>query len=550
MQCWRAGAPEETARLPAIRAASNESFISDLPRQPDYPPLERLADGVSVRPQAGATQWAGHSRSGIPSQAGSPAGRAMEAAIGRHPPSQLVAAWVDGSAEFDAVRRQPVRAPDSARAGGAGLLLLSSAGDPGRWLRRWNRLPVQRPRRQPRTCRQPPHEPTFAHHPVLVLRYAARRHPALAGRKDGEAAVSRGPSGRSHAMRYSATRLVVRDQAAPARDRHSTYARRHGGLRGLWHREPGRLPVLWRMCRTPRRVCPRRVYTGSRGAQGRHRPLRGPRRVHCPLGVARPRGRAGLPAPLPRGSHLRGRPPRGPRGPASSATGSWPSSGRRPRTKTTPNGPSGRPSEALSGSRPLGLDLHARIGINTGARPVRRRGGRARRLGDRGRRQHRRPASGPRPARRGGHRRGNVPRQRPACSSGRRCRPSPLKGKAEPGRRSGGRSAAGRPGSRARARRRARSWGARARAPDGRRAVRARPLDAVGGGRPRSSPKPGIGKSRLVRELGRHLDARPELISWRVGRCRPYGEGVGFAPPERDRPEPMPVSARATIRRP
>ncbi len=41
--------------------------------------------------------------------------------------------------------------------------------------------------------------------------------------------------------------------------------------------------------------------------------------------------------------------------------------------------------------------------------------------------------------------------------------------------------------------------------------------------------EPGLGKSRLVRELGRHLDARSELVRWRVGRCRPYGEGAGFA---------------------
>lgn len=42
--------------------------------------------------------------------------------------------------------------------------------------------------------------------------------------------------------------------------------------------------------------------------------------------------------------------------------------------------------------------------------------------------------------------------------------------------------------------------------------------------------EPGIGKSRLVRELGRHLDALPDLVRWRVGRCRPYGDGIGFWP--------------------
>ncbi len=39
---------------------------------------------------------------------------------------------------------------------------------------------------------------------------------------------------------------------------------------------------------------------------------------------------------------------------------------------------------------------------------------------------------------------------------------------------------------------------------------------------------PGIGKSRLVWELQRWVDARPELIRWRQGRCLPYGEGVTY----------------------
>jgi class 3 adenylate cyclase/tetratricopeptide (TPR) repeat protein len=41
--------------------------------------------------------------------------------------------------------------------------------------------------------------------------------------------------------------------------------------------------------------------------------------------------------------------------------------------------------------------------------------------------------------------------------------------------------------------------------------------------------EPGIGKSRLVLELGRSLDELPEMITWRQGRCLPYGEGVTFA---------------------
>jgi len=38
--------------------------------------------------------------------------------------------------------------------------------------------------------------------------------------------------------------------------------------------------------------------------------------------------------------------------------------------------------------------------------------------------------------------------------------------------------------------------------------------------------EPGIGKSRLVAELRDHVDAQPELVHWRQGRCLPYGEGA------------------------
>ena len=40
--------------------------------------------------------------------------------------------------------------------------------------------------------------------------------------------------------------------------------------------------------------------------------------------------------------------------------------------------------------------------------------------------------------------------------------------------------------------------------------------------------EPGIGKSRLVTELRGALDDRPELVTWRHGRCLPYGEGITF----------------------
>ena len=40
--------------------------------------------------------------------------------------------------------------------------------------------------------------------------------------------------------------------------------------------------------------------------------------------------------------------------------------------------------------------------------------------------------------------------------------------------------------------------------------------------------EPGIGKSRLVTELRSALDDRAEIVTWRHGRCLPYGEGITF----------------------
>jgi class 3 adenylate cyclase/tetratricopeptide (TPR) repeat protein len=40
--------------------------------------------------------------------------------------------------------------------------------------------------------------------------------------------------------------------------------------------------------------------------------------------------------------------------------------------------------------------------------------------------------------------------------------------------------------------------------------------------------EPGIGKSRLVHELSVHIEHMPDLITWRQGRCLPYGEGVSY----------------------
>ncbi len=42
--------------------------------------------------------------------------------------------------------------------------------------------------------------------------------------------------------------------------------------------------------------------------------------------------------------------------------------------------------------------------------------------------------------------------------------------------------------------------------------------------------EPGLGKSRIVAELFRHIDTKPDLITWRQGRCLPYGEGITFWP--------------------
>ena len=40
--------------------------------------------------------------------------------------------------------------------------------------------------------------------------------------------------------------------------------------------------------------------------------------------------------------------------------------------------------------------------------------------------------------------------------------------------------------------------------------------------------EPGIGKSRLLAEFARRLDDHPGLVTWRQGRCLPFGSGVTF----------------------
>jgi class 3 adenylate cyclase/tetratricopeptide (TPR) repeat protein len=69
----------------------------------------------------------------------------------------------------------------------------------------------------------------------------------------------------------------------------------------------------------------------------------------------------------------------------------------------------------------------------------------------------------------------------------------------------------------------------------GRRRELAFLTDTLGRAREESSPQlvtlvgvPGIGKSRLVYELWRIVDADEQLIFWRQGRSLPYGEGVAY----------------------
>ncbi len=40
--------------------------------------------------------------------------------------------------------------------------------------------------------------------------------------------------------------------------------------------------------------------------------------------------------------------------------------------------------------------------------------------------------------------------------------------------------------------------------------------------------EPGVGKSRLVAELFAYIDELQELVTWRQGRCLPYGDGITF----------------------
>jgi class 3 adenylate cyclase/tetratricopeptide (TPR) repeat protein len=69
---------------------------------------------------------------------------------------------------------------------------------------------------------------------------------------------------------------------------------------------------------------------------------------------------------------------------------------------------------------------------------------------------------------------------------------------------------------------------------------------------------PGIGKSRLVYELQRIVDADPELVTWRQGRCLAYGDGITLwalgeivkaqaGVLEQDSPEEIAAKVHATV---
>ena len=55
-----------------------------------------------------------------------------------------------------------------------------------------------------------------------------------------------------------------------------------------------------------------------------------------------------------------------------------------------------------------------------------------------------------------------------------------------------------------------------------------RPSPTSSASSPRSSASPGSARAGSSRELLAHADAHAELVTWRQGRCLPYGEGISF----------------------
>ena len=173
--------------------------------------------------------------------------------------------------------------------------------------------------------------------------------------------------------------------------------------------------------------------------------------------------------------------------------------------------------------------LRLRIGINTGEALVRaRRGSRLRRaLPDRGRDQHRvaHPVGRARDGRRG--RPGDVRGDRARSSSTTSSRPPPSRARPRRSRcstrwRRGRGSGSTCPPPRDARTSVARSTSRSSRGCSTRRSSRRRPqlVTVIG--------EPGLGKSRIVAELFRHVDERPDLVTWRQGRCLPYGDGITF----------------------
>ena len=256
----------------------------------------------------------------------------------------------------------------------------------------------------------------------------------------------------------------------------------------------------------------------ARGAAGRHRALRRPRRLDRARRAARPRGAQ---ARRRRGGRAHDRRRRGVRrhrqGPRRRRRARAVRRARRP-TRTTPSGRSARasgssrtsPTFAARGRARLGHRRASTSGSASTPGPVvvgaRRRGQPRRVRGARRRREHRGPPPVARRARHRPRRRGDVPPRRAAVRRGARRARSSSRARREP--------VVARPVAAARA---------RAAAPAGSRASRRRlvgrerelapareavdaVLDGQRGGSCSSTGEPGIGKTRLLAELRRVFD--------------------------------------------
>ena len=272
----------------------------------------------------------------------------------------------------------------------------------------------------------------------------------------------------------------------------------------------------------------------ARGAQGRHRRLRRPRRVHGAGGAERPGGR-------PRAASRRTT--SGARdelerhggtvekfiGDAVVAVFGAPVAHEDDPERAVRAALAIRDAVAELNDAEPGRDLHVRIGVNTGealvsldAAPGDGEGmvagdviNTAARLQSAaaGRRDPRRRADVPRD-----RARDRVPRRRARRGEGQGASRSPS------GRRSsrarGSASTSAEPAARRSSAASASSTCSRTRCAGRGATGRPQLVTLVG--------VPGIGKSRLVLELVRVVDADAELITWRQGRSLPYGDGVSF----------------------